>query len=100
ARPNIEFLGWQSDSNVRKYYGLCKAMIFPQDEDFGITAVEVQACGRPVIAFRKGGALETVIEGETGIFFDEPSAASIKDAVRRFEKMCFSRAHMERNADK
>lgn len=100
AKANIEFLGWQSDENIRGYYRECKALIFPQDEDFGITSVEAQACGRPVIAFRKGGALETVIEGVTGTFFGAPDSGSLKEAVKRFETMSFSDNEIRQNAER
>ncbi|MCX8029925.1 MAG: glycosyltransferase, partial [Brevinematales bacterium] len=66
ANKNIKFLGRQPDEVVKEYYSKCRALIFPGEEDFGITPVEAQASGRPVIAFGKGGALETVIDGVTG----------------------------------
>lgn len=72
ARKNIEFLGWADDETVRKHYEGCRALIFPGEEDFGIVPVEAMACGKPVIALRKGGALDTVVEGVTGLFFDGP----------------------------
>ncbi|MBT3786147.1 glycosyltransferase, partial [bacterium] len=61
------------------------AFLFPGEEDFGITPLEAQACGTPVIAYGRGGALETVVEGETGLFFQDQSRASIEDALLRFE---------------
>ncbi len=69
AGDNIKFLGRQPDSLIKEYYSKCRAFIFPGEEDFGITPLEAQASGRPVIAFGKGGALETVVEGQTGLFF-------------------------------
>jgi glycosyltransferase involved in cell wall biosynthesis len=87
ARPNIQFLGWQSDEAVRDYYARCKALIFPGIEDFGITVLEAQACGRPVIAFSAGGALETVDEKiPTGVFFNEQTAESLVNTIKEFEK--------------
>lgn len=90
ARKNIEFLGWQSDEMVRNYYRGCKAFVFPGKEDFGITPVEAQACGKPVIAYGEGGVLETVRpfpqERPTGIFFDRPTVDSLIQAVELFEK--------------
>lgn len=93
AGPNIEFLGYLEDSKLKHYYSRCKAFIFPGEEDFGITPLEAQASGRPVIAFAKGGALETVIpfhdehKPPTGIFFHQQTAGSLIDAVKRFEKI-------------
>ena len=91
APPNVEFLGWQPDEVLRRYYSTCRALIFPGEEDFGIVPLEAQACGRPVIAYEKGGALETVIglgrsASPTGVFFEEPAADGLVDAVRRFEQ--------------
>ena len=92
AGPNVEFLGFQPAANVRQYLSKAKAFIFPSEEDFGIVPVEAMACGTPVIAFAKGGALETVIgiddktnREPTGLFFHEQTADSIRDAVIRFE---------------
>ena len=104
AKKNIQFLGWQSDEEVRDYYRRCRAFIFPGEEDFGITPVEAQACGKPVIAYGKGGALESVVafprEGSTGIFFDEPTADSLLKAVDLFEENAdrFDRQEIRRNA--
>jgi len=84
AKNNIEFLGPVSDKEKAKYMASARALIHPQEEDFGITAVESMAAGRPVIAYRSGGALETVKENETGKFFDEPTWESLADTVIRF----------------
>ena len=81
ARPNIRFLGYCSDEEKRRLMRHCKALIFPGTEDFGLTPVEAMATGRPVVAFAAGGALETVIEGKTGLFFHEPTPASLAAAV-------------------
>jgi glycosyltransferase involved in cell wall biosynthesis len=87
--PNIEFLGYQPMEVLQKYMQSAKAFVFAAEEDFGIVPVEAQACGTPVIAFGKGGALETVIplehEQPTGVFFYEQSASSIREAVKQFE---------------
>ena len=99
AKGNIHFLGRLSDEEVCRYYSRCKAFIFPTEEDFGITPVEAQACGRPVIAYSKGGALETVIDGETGIFFDNQTAESLIDAIRKFELMKFEKETCRKNAE-
>jgi glycosyltransferase involved in cell wall biosynthesis len=82
----VEFLGRVSDQELWQLYGQCKAFLaLAQDEDFGITPVEAQAAGRPVIAFRGGGYLETVVEGKTGIFFDKPTVGSLVQAIRKIE---------------
>jgi len=83
AKPNIEFLGWLKDEDVAEYYSKCKAFIFSGEEDFGITAVEAMSFGKPVIAFRRGGVTESVIEGMTGEFFDDLEPAVLADGVRR-----------------
>ncbi len=84
---SIIFTGRISDEQVKDYLQRCKAMIFSAEEDFGIIPVEVQACGRPVIAFGKGGAKETVIDGKTGVFFNEQTESSVIDAINRFEEL-------------
>lgn len=92
AKDNISLLGYQDYSSLIYYMQRAKAFVFAAEEDFGITPVEAQACGTPVIAFGKGGVLETVIENKTGIYFHEQSVESIIDAVVRFEK---SRHHFD-----
>jgi glycosyltransferase involved in cell wall biosynthesis len=100
AKRNVEFLGWQSGESLRNYYRSCRALIFPGVEDFGIVPVEVQACGRPVIAYREGGALESVTgpradrdhlsgEGISGLFFEEQTPEALLSAVERFQRMDF-----------
>jgi glycosyltransferase involved in cell wall biosynthesis len=90
AMDNVEFVGNVDDEELIKYYSKAKAVIFPQDEDFGLVPIEAQACGTPVIAYAKGGALETVVSDKTGILFPEQSSSSIIDAVKRFENMEFN----------
>ena len=87
AGPGVEVLGRQSDEDLRMHFRRCRALIFPGEEDFGMVPVEAMASGRPVIAYARGGALETVIEGKTGIFFNEQTENSLMDAVERFETM-------------
>lgn len=81
AGPNIEFLGWVDETTRLDLFARCRAFIFPGEEDFGITPLEVLAVGRPVIAYAAGGALETLIEGVTGRFFYQPTAAALAAAV-------------------
>ncbi|EPT3117030.1 glycosyltransferase family 4 protein [Klebsiella michiganensis] len=90
AKKNVELLGYQPDSVMQEYMQNAKAFVFAAEEDFGIIPVEAQACGTPVIAYGKGGALETVrslgVEKPTGIFFQEQSVADIIEAVNIFDK--------------
>ncbi len=79
----VEFLGRVGDEQLRDLYRRAGVLIFPQVEDFGIIAVEAQACGCPVVARRAGGALDTVLEGRTGVLFDQPTPSAIIDAVKR-----------------
>ncbi|ACL24086.1 glycosyltransferase [Chloroflexus aggregans] len=81
AGPNIEFLGWVDEATRLDLFARCRAFIFPGEEDFGITPLEVLAMGRPVIAYAAGGALETLIDGVTGRFFYQPTAAALATAV-------------------
>lgn len=90
AKKNIEFMGAVSDKDLAKCYTHAKALIFPQEEDFGIVAVEAMASGRPVIAYRGGGALETVKDGGTGIFFEEQTPDSLLEALRNFKESDFT----------
>jgi len=87
AGSNILLLGKQSDETVIDYYSRCKAFIFPGEEDFGISPLEAMASGKPVIAFGKGGALESVIEGKTGVFFYEQTETSLIQAINKAEKI-------------
>ncbi|KKP98178.1 MAG: Glycosyltransferase [Candidatus Moranbacteria bacterium GW2011_GWE1_36_7] len=84
AKENIKILGWQDDSVISQYYQNAEAFIFPAEDDFGIAPVEAMLAGVPVIAYRKGGACETVQEGITGEFFDAQTSEVLADGVRRF----------------
>jgi glycosyltransferase involved in cell wall biosynthesis len=99
ARANIKFLGRKDDETVRKYMRGARAFIFPGEEDFGITPVEAQACGTPIIAFGKGGALETVTE-KTGVFFGEQTVKSLNSAIVNFEKKTFSPSDCRASAER
>ncbi|MCK5465987.1 glycosyltransferase, partial [Candidatus Parcubacteria bacterium] len=90
ANKNIEFLGHLGDKEMSQYYSKCKAFIFPPEEDFGITPLEAMASGRSVIAFKGGGALETVIKNKTGMFFAEQTPQSIIEVVKNFNSDKFN----------
>lgn len=94
---NIIFLGRASDDVLRKNLQTCKAMIFCAEEDFGLAPLEAQACGSPVIAFGRGGATETVVDGITGVFFEEQTEVSLKNAITRFENLYEKKAFTQEN---
>jgi len=98
ARPNITFLGHQPRRVVREHLARCRALVFPGVEDFGIVPVEAQAAGRPVIAYASGGALETVVNGVTGVFFQEQNPAALCAAVGAFEQTTFDREIIRNHA--
>ncbi|MGB9691319.1 MAG: glycosyltransferase [Candidatus Sumerlaeaceae bacterium] len=100
AGPTVEFLGWVSDSQLAALYSCARAVLFPADEDFGIVPLEAMASGCPVIAYRKGGALETVVEGHTGIFFDQQTPESLCAAIEKFEDMNFDEDFGRRHAQR
>jgi glycosyltransferase involved in cell wall biosynthesis len=99
AKPNIEFLGRVSADQLEEYLSRCRAFIFPGEEDFGIAPLEAQAAGRPVIAYAAGGALETVIEGATGVFFREQTAESLADAISDFDDGVFDSVTIRQHAE-
>jgi glycosyltransferase involved in cell wall biosynthesis len=96
----VEFLGSLSDEEVNRWVAGCRSLIFPGEEDFGIAPVEVQAAGRPVVALGKGGALETVIDGETGFFFQDAAPEALVEAVRRCEAKGWNPERIRRNAER
>lgn len=98
ANENIIFMGKQPDDVVKKYMSECKALLFPGEEDFGITPVEAMACGRPVICYGKGGVLDTVIDGKTGVYFEEQTVESLKKAILKFENMKFDKNEIRKRA--
>ncbi len=92
AGPTVQMLGWRPDDDVRDHFRRCRAVVFPGEEDFGIVPVEAIACGKPVVAYARGGALETVLEGpalKTGVLFQEQTAESLSAAVRKLEAESF-----------
>jgi len=102
AGPNVEILGFQDADAFRDLMQRARAFVFAAEEDFGIVPVEAQACGTPVIAYGKGGVLDTVIPGETGVFFQEQTPEAICAAIERFErsKDLFIPSVIRRNADR
>ena len=96
----IEFLGRQPDKIVNYYAARCRALLFPGEEDFGMAPLEANAAGRPVIAYRAGGAVETVEEDVTGVFFDQASSFSLAEAIERFEGQRFDQYTLRRHAEK
>lgn len=96
----IEFLGWQPDKIVNYYAARCRALLFPGEEDFGMAPLEANAAGRPVIAYRAGGAVETVEEDVTGVFFDQANSVSLAEAIEKFEGLRFDQYTLRRHAEK
>lgn len=87
AGPTVRFLGRLSDPEVADYYARCRALIFPGEEDFGIAPLEANASGRPVVAYRAGGALDTVVEGQTGVFFEPQTVEALIEAVQECDAL-------------
>ncbi len=100
ATKNIEVKGFVSKSDLIKYMQRAKGFIFPAEEDFGIIPVEAQACGTPVIAYGKGGCLETIIENKTGVFFHNQTEKSLTEAIINFEKMKFNPFEIRKNSER
>jgi glycosyltransferase involved in cell wall biosynthesis len=98
AGPSVEFLGQRNDDEVAQLLRRCKALLLPGMEDFGMTAVEAQAAGRPVIAFAGGGALESILPGETGMLFPAQTVESLAEAIDRFEGRSWNPAIARANA--
>ncbi|MBP6965255.1 MAG: glycosyltransferase [Armatimonadetes bacterium] len=99
AGPTIEFLGRLPDSEMQRCLRECRALVFPGFEDFGLTPVEAMACGKPVIAYAAGGALETVVDGITGRFFDEQTPEAIARVVRSFDPTAFDPSELRSHAE-
>ena len=99
AGPTVEFLGRVSDEMVSRTVAGCRALLFPGEEDFGLAPLEANAAGRPVIAWRGGGALESVLEGETGVFFNQPTPESMAEAILAFEGRTWDTARLRCHAE-
>lgn len=99
AGASVSFLGRVSDVEVEHHAARCRALIFPGEEDFGMAPLEVAAAGRPTIAYRAGGAIETIIEGVTGVFFDRQEPEDLAAAILRSERIEWSRNVLRRHAE-
>jgi len=100
AGPKTEFLGRLPDRLVNYYTSRCRALIFPGEEDFGMAPLEVNAAGRPVIAYRAGGAIETIEENVTGIFFNDPTKESLSTAIEDFESRSWDQIALRQHAER
>ena len=100
AEPNVDLRGFVPESELPQLYANARAVIYPQEEDYGLVPVEAQAAGTPVIAYGRGGAAETVIDGETGVLFQEQSVEALVEAVHRFEKLSFDPTALRQHAQK
>lgn len=96
--PNIQFVGQVSDKKLLDLYQNCSALICPQEEDFGLTPIEAQACGKPVIAYNQGGITETVINEKTGILFEHQTVESLSQAIIKFKKIRLNSEDCTNNA--
>jgi glycosyltransferase involved in cell wall biosynthesis len=100
APKNVKFYGSIGSAELRDHYASARALIFPSEDDFGMVPIEAIACGTPVIAFRGGGALDTIVEGETGIFFDEPTPRLIRAAIEEFQTLSWDDTAFARESEK
>jgi glycosyltransferase involved in cell wall biosynthesis len=98
--PTVEFLGRVEDEKLKKHYAECQAVIFPQEEDFGIVAIEALSSGKPLIAFRGGDIPEHMEEGKMGVFFDEQTPEDIERAVKKFKDMQFDPHYIRSKVEK
>ncbi|MBN2300914.1 MAG: glycosyltransferase [Lentisphaerae bacterium] len=100
AGPNIKFLGWESNERILHLYRTCRMLVFPGEEDFGIVPLEAQSCGKPVVAYAKGGTMETIIDDVTGVFFPEQTVDSILDAIDHCAARRWDSAAIRSNAER
>ncbi len=98
AGPTVTFLGFVPDAELPSLYAHARALLFPPYEDAGIVPLEAQASGTPVIAYGKGGALDTIVDGRTGLFFSDQTVPSLSDALRKFENLTFEASEIRRHA--
>jgi len=98
AGPTVRFMGRLDDGAVSRLYAACRGVIFPGEEDFGIVPLEANAAGRPVVAYRAGGALDTVVDGRTGVFFDATTPDSLAAAVERCDETPWDAAALRSHA--
>jgi glycosyltransferase involved in cell wall biosynthesis len=99
AGPTVQFAGRVSDAEAVRLASRCRALLFPGEEDFGMAPLEVAAAGRPTIAYRAGGATETVVDGSTGLFFDQQTPQSLMDALERFETQEWAPTDIRKHAE-
>jgi glycosyltransferase involved in cell wall biosynthesis len=100
AGPEVEFTGWLSNEQIRDEYRRARAVLLPGEEDFGIVPLEAQACGRPVVALGRGGARETIVDGETGVLFDTPEAGALAAALDRLAAVRLDPDLVRRHAER
>ncbi len=100
AGPTVEFLGPVDDEQLINSYKNCKALIFPGNEDLGLVMIEAQTFGKPVIAYNAGGAMEIIVEGKTGLFFEDQTEQSLTDALQKFERLKFDPKACIKNAER
>jgi glycosyltransferase involved in cell wall biosynthesis len=99
AGDGVELVGWRKDEDVRALYQSCVAAVLPGEEDFGIVPVEAQACGRPVVALGRGGALDTVIDGETGVLVSDTTVESLREGMTRAAATPWDSDRIRRHAE-
>jgi glycosyltransferase involved in cell wall biosynthesis len=100
GRHDTAFLGYRSDEEVRELYRAAQVVLLPGEEDFGIVPLEAQACGRPVVAYARGGARETVIDGETGLLVEEPAPGAFAEAIQQASRHPFDATVIRRHAER
>jgi glycosyltransferase involved in cell wall biosynthesis len=100
AGPTVKFLGRQPDIVVNRHASRCRALIFPGEEDFGMAPLEINAAGRPVVAYGAGGATETVIENLNGVLFGQQTVESLIQALEKYESQTWDSSAIRRNAER